>query len=141
MSNQIDVAGWIDAYARAWREKDADGVAGLFTPNAIYRSHPLSEPHVGRDAIRAYWRRVTKTQRDLELRFGVLICQGDKVAVEWWAVMRDDDWFPAEGSGEGVTLPGCLMLRFTADGLCAELREYYNPRFGQRINAPEGWGH
>ncbi|MGE5287220.1 MAG: nuclear transport factor 2 family protein [Micromonosporaceae bacterium] len=140
MSSEIDVAAWIGAYARAWREKDADGVAGLFTADAVYRSHPLSEPHVGRDAIRAYWQRATKTQRELDLRFGVPVCQGDRAAVEWWAVMRDDEWRPGEASADGVTLPGCLMLSFTPDGQCAELREYYNPHFGERIPAPEGWG-
>ncbi len=142
MAGEIDVAGWIASYARAWRDKDAGAVAGLFTVGAAYWSHPLSDPHVGRAAIRAYWQRATRTQRDLELRFGVPVCEGLRAAVEWWAVMRDDEWQAEAGAGAGggVTLPGCLLLRFTPVGQCAELREYYNPRFGERIQPPQGWG-
>jgi uncharacterized protein (TIGR02246 family) len=140
MAQDFDVARWIDRYARAWRERDADGVAELFTADATYRSHPLRDPHVGRDAIRAYWDRATKTQSDLDLRFGTPIVQGDRVSVEWWATMVDDDWDPAEATGPGVTLPGCLVLRFTPEGRCAELREYYNLALGERRGAPDGWG-
>jgi ketosteroid isomerase-like protein len=130
---------WIGAYAQAWRDKDADAVAGLFTPDASYQSTPTAAPHVGRQAIRAYWTRATATQQDLDLRFGEPIVAGGRAAVEWWAVMRDRDWGPAE-AGDSVTLPGCLVLRFAAGGLCAELREYWNADFGRALPAPPGWG-
>ncbi len=140
MGSEIDVAGWIEAYGKAWRDKDADAVASLFTPDARYRSHPLAEPHTGRAAIRAYWTRATATQSELELRFGVPVSNGLRAAVEWWAVMRDSDWRPDDAGNDGVTLPGCLILTFTPEGKCAELREYYNPRFGAQIPPPQGWG-
>lgn len=40
---------------------------------------------------------------------------GARVAVEWWATMVE--------AGERVTLPGCLLLRFAADGRCTDLYE------------------
>ncbi len=44
-------------------------------------------------------------------------------------------------SEEGdVTLPGCLLLRFSEDGLCEELREYWNLETGDRILPQTGWG-
>ncbi|MFC6884184.1 MULTISPECIES: nuclear transport factor 2 family protein [Actinomadura] len=140
MSDEINVAGWIERYRRAWLDKDAEGVADLFTPDGVYASDPLAPPHVGRDAIRAYWRRATRTQEHLDLSFGAPVAQGARAAVEWWATMRDDDWYKPSGPDGGVTLPGCLVLRFASDGRCAELREYYNPGFGPRKPAPPGWG-
>lgn len=127
----MDARAWIEAYGRAWRERDADAVVALFTEGAVYRSSPFGAPHVGRDGIRAYWKRATATQEGLELRFGAPIEAGDKVVVEWWAVMSDD--------GEDVTLPGCLLLRFAPDGRCEELREYWHLEPG-RHEPPPGWG-
>jgi hypothetical protein len=130
---------WIDAYAQAWRDKDADAVADLFTADASYQAHPTGAPNLGREAIRAYWTRATATQRELDLRFGEPIIAGNRVAVEWWAIMRDSDWGPQRDS-DSATLPGCLILRFACDGLCSALREYWNADFGRELAAPPGWG-
>lgn len=95
---------------------------------------------MGPAAIAAYWRHATATQEDFQLQFGTPLIDGDRVAVEWWAVMRDSDWSPEGAATAEVTLPGCLLLCFAPDGRCAELREYYNPSFGASISAPPGWG-
>jgi uncharacterized protein (TIGR02246 family) len=134
-----EVESWVSSYAQAWLDKDAAAVAELFTADASYQSHPTGAPHLGRDAIRAYWTRATATQRDLDLRFGRPIVAGDRAAVEWWAVMRDPDWGSARAD-DSVTLPGCLILRFVPGGLCADLREYWNADFGRAVPAPAGWG-
>ena len=128
----VDVRSWIDRYGRAWRDRDADAAAEIFTEDAIYRAHPFRAPHVGRDAIRAYWRDATATQRRIDLRFGEPVVAGSKAAVEWWAVIDE------EREGE-VTLPGCLLLRFREDGRCEELREYWHLEPGRR-EPPDGWG-
>jgi ketosteroid isomerase-like protein len=127
----VDVREWLDRYARAWREKDADAAAALFTEDGVYRSHPLREPHVGREGVRAYWTRATSTQEDLDLRLGEPVVEGSRAAVEWWATMRDGE--------EEITLPGILMLRFAADGRCEELRETWHFEPG-RTGPPPGWG-
>jgi ketosteroid isomerase-like protein len=127
----VNVPEWIAAYARAWEAGDAEAAAALFTPDAVYRSHPCREPHVGSDGIRDYWARATSTQEETEVRFGRPVVEGDRAAVEWWTVMRDE--------GEWIALPGCLVLRFAADGRCEELREYWHVEEGRR-DAPPGWG-
>jgi ketosteroid isomerase-like protein len=123
---------WLEAYAKAWRERDAEGAARLFTPDAVYRSSPFRDPHVGTDGVREYWTRATRDQRNLDLKLGAPIVEGDKVAVEWWAVMD------LEGSPAG-TLPGSLYLIFAPDGRCRELREYWHWR-EERVPPPPGWG-
>lgn len=79
------VSRWLEAYAAAWRGRNPDGAASLFTEDAVYRSSPFREPHVGHDGVRAYWTRATRDQRNLDLRLGTPIVEGDRVAVEWWA--------------------------------------------------------
>ena len=130
---------WIAGYAQAWRDKDAEAVTKLFTEDAIYRSSPTAAAHVGSAAIAAYWRRATAGQSELDLRFGTPVVAGNRVAVEWWATLRDPEWSP-DSPTDHATLPGCLVLIFAADGRCTELREYYNALFGQSLPAPVGWG-
>ena len=122
---------WLDAYARAWQQADAEAASALFTDDAVYRSHPVRDPHVGTAAICAYWRAATATHEGVEVRFGEPVRERDRVAVEWWTTMRDGH--------EQVTLPGCLVLRFAGDGRCEELREYWHVEPGRRT-PPYGWG-
>ncbi len=135
----MDHREWIERYGQAWRAKDAVAVTNLFTDDAIYRSTPTGAAHIGSTAIAAYWRKATVSQNQLELRFGTPVVADQRIAVEWWATLRDPDW-NRDATNDLATLPGCLILTFADDGRCAELREYYNPLFGQAVPPPVGWG-
>jgi steroid delta-isomerase-like uncharacterized protein len=126
-----DVATWIETYASAWRDGDADAAAALFAEAATYRSAPFRPPYVGRDAIRRYWLEEPARHEQVELRFGTPVARGRRAAVEWWVSMVQD--------GETVTGPGCLVLRFDEHGSCEELREYWHEQAG-RSEPPAGWG-
>ena len=129
----LNFSAWLAAYHHAWITQNAEQVAQLFTEDGVYRSHPFRPPSQGRAEIAAYWRQATASQGDLEVQWGTPVVSDLRVAVEWWAMMR--------GTGEGeVTLPGCLLLRFTEDGLCEELREYWHIEVGNGILPPSGWG-
>jgi hypothetical protein len=129
----VTVQEWVDAYAQAWRERDADAAASLFTESCTYRDHPLQEPHRGAEGVRVYWENVTATQESVDVRMGSPIesADGRRAAVEFWVRMRS--------SGDQVTLIGILFLRFAEDGRCEELRETWF--FEPGDHAPhEGWG-
>jgi hypothetical protein len=111
----MELADWIEGYARAWEQDDADLLLTLFTEDASYRSSPFREPNRGHDGIRAYWTRAAGTQTGV-----------------WWTTMDDAD----DGT---VTLPGCLLLQFAPDGRCFDLREYWNVEAGT-AEPHEGWG-
>jgi hypothetical protein len=51
-------------------------------------------------------------------RFGEPICQDDRAAVDWWAVITN----PA---GEVETIAGVSLLRFGADGRVVEQRDVW----------------
>src|SRR5215467_1126349 len=123
---------WIERYRRAWESGEVDDLVAIFTPNASYRSSVFREPHLGSEAIRGYWQRAAGAQRDVTVRMGQPVAAAGRVAVEWWTTMTD----PNEGQ---VTLPGCLLLRFAADGRCSDLWEYWQIQSGY-CEPPEGWG-
>ncbi len=128
---EADLATWLDSYAKAWHEHDADAAAALFSESGIYRSAPFRPAHEGREAIRRYWQEEPMRHEELELLFGSPVLSGRRAAVEWWATMLQE--------AEPVTGPGCLVLIFDQDGLCQELREYWDEKPG-RTPPPPGWG-
>ena len=129
----MNVQEWIDAYGRAWEERDADAAAAIFTPDALYRDHPMQPPHTGQDGVHSYWSNVTSTQDQVKVRWGVPVAaaDGSRAAVEWWVTMLN--------GGAEVTLTGILYLRFAADGRCEELREAWFFEGGHH-EPPAGWG-
>ena len=129
----MTVQEWVDAYADAWRERDADAAAALFTEDSSYRSHPLQEPHLGPEGVRAYWSDVTTTQDRVDIRMGTPVVSEDgrRAAVEFWVRMLND--------GAEVTLIGILLLAFDEHGRCRDLREAW---FFEPSDHPPhaGWG-
>jgi ketosteroid isomerase-like protein len=126
-----EAVAWLEAYRRAWEAADTRGVLELFTDDARYRSHPLRPAHTGHDGVADYWVRATAAQRDVRVRLGDPVVDGDRVAAEWWTTMV--------AAGEPVALVGCLLLTFAADGRCRDLRECWNVADGLH-DPPPDWG-
>lgn len=127
----VTIDAWLEAYGRAWETRDPAAAAALFTDDATYLEEPYAEPFMGRTGVHDYWARVTSTQEDVTFRHGTPIADGDRAAVEWWVTLRN--------GGVDVTLAGEFWLRFGAEGLCRELREYWHFSEGHRA-PPDGWG-
>jgi SnoaL-like domain len=127
----ITPAQWLAAYRQAWIDRNADAAAALFTENATYAEAPYQDAFVGRQGIRDYWARVTATQSGVDVKYGNALTVGDQTVVEWWATLSNGD--------VPITLAGCFLLRFNADGLCHTLREYWAFSEGTLQPRP-GWG-
>jgi limonene-1,2-epoxide hydrolase len=129
----VTIQEWVDAYAQAWRDRDADAAAALFTDDSVYRDHPLQEGHRGAEGVHAYWANVTASQDRVDVRMGrpIEAADGRRAAVEFWVTMLN--------GGAEVTLVGILFLSFAEDGRCEDLRETYFFESGD--HAPHaGWG-
>jgi ketosteroid isomerase-like protein len=46
---------WVQDYERLWRTPGTDGLAALFSDDAIYSTAPYEEPYRGLDSIAAFW--------------------------------------------------------------------------------------
>src|ERR1039457_7047882 len=53
--NADQIMSWAAAYERAWRAAGTETLAALFTPDAIYRQSPYSDPVTGLPAIARRW--------------------------------------------------------------------------------------
>ena len=131
MAAALTFGEWLEAYGRAWLGTGKGGVAELFTEDAAYWAEPFAEPHVGHDAIHAYW--YERGHYGVSgLRFGEPVAAGQRAAVEWWAVL-DVEGFVSH------TVSGVMNVRRAEDGRCAELRAIETRGSGERSPA-EGWG-
>jgi limonene-1,2-epoxide hydrolase len=127
---RIQVERWVEALRSAWELRDATRVGALFTEGAVYQPNPLGETLHGREAIIAHWAGELSTQDGVEVSMGRPLVDGDRVAVEWWAVVTSQ--------GRQTTDCGALLLEFD-DERCGRLWEYWMLGEG-RIEPAEGWG-
>jgi hypothetical protein len=123
----VSVTGWIAGWERAWNSGDPGFIDSIYTDDCVFRSHPFRDP----EDPRAYVRRVLPTEEEVDARFGAPVIEGDRATVEWWATLIEE--------GQEVTLAGCSVLRFAADGRCREQRDYWSMTPGRR-RPPDGWG-
>ncbi|GHJ42826.1 hypothetical protein Cs7R123_01680 [Catellatospora sp. TT07R-123] len=129
----VNAQSWVAALEAAWRRRDPEGVAALFTADAAYHRGPFEPPYRGTAAISAHWAATLARQAGARIWFGPVTETGPAAVVEFWCVLHD----PATGTPR--TAAGCVRMRFAPDGRCAEFREYWQAVFDQAVEPPEGW--
>ena|SRR5436190_16468227 len=102
---------WVDAWMRGWRSLDAEPIAAVYADDCFFLSHPFRDPQAPREYVE--W--AFAAEERAEPWFGEPLVDGDRVAVEWLAFVREN--------GRDVTLAGSSLLRFDDDGLCIEQRD------------------
>jgi nuclear transport factor 2 (NTF2) superfamily protein len=128
MDTHAAARAWIDAWQEGWPTQDVDRIASRYEPDAPYRSHPFRDVSTAREYVTQAF-----TEEELvRCWFGDPVVDGDRAAVEYWAILRSPD-------GKDVTIAGSAHLRFDRDGLVAEHRDYWVQRDGS-VEPPSGWG-
>ena len=112
--------GWLDAYKRAWQEKDPEAAADLFTAEATYQETPFEAPVRGREGIRDYWWDATRYQEGIEFSSEILAATETDGIAHWHC------GFTKLTSGSVVELDGIFLVRLDADGKCTEFREWWH---------------
>jgi hypothetical protein len=120
MDARAAVQSWIDGWTRGWQAGDPEPIAALYAGDAVFRSHPFREPEA---SARDYVLRAFADETLVECRFGEPVVDGERAAVEYWAVLGTP-------SGE-QTLAGITVLRFGPDGLVVEHRDYWSMEPGR----------
>jgi alpha-beta hydrolase superfamily lysophospholipase len=119
---------WIEGWRRAWPTGDVEGVAAMYTDDAVYSSHPFRNP----DTARSYLERSFGEEKLVDAWFGDPLVAGRRASVEYWAVLRASD-------GTELTIAGAAFLRFDDDGRVTDHRDYWAQTGGART-PPRGWG-
>jgi SnoaL-like domain len=119
---------WADAFHAAWLAGDGEAAAELYAEDCVFRSHPFRDA----EDARAYMRRVLPEAKVPEVWFGGPVEAGDTAAIEYWALLVEPD-------GKESTIAGVHRVRFGADGLVVDARDYWHLEPGHR-RPPADWG-
>jgi ketosteroid isomerase-like protein len=129
--DEAAVAKWLDDYVAAWQRYDAAGIGSLFSEDAVYRFHPWDEGDdavSGRQAIVANWLEEPDAPGTWSAAYEPWLVDGDRaVATGVTRYLAEDGDDGAKGEREYHNV---FLLRFDADGRCAEFTELYMPRPG-----------
>ena len=102
-------------------------IAARYRPDAPYRSRPFREPTTARE----YVTQAFGEEQLVRCWFGEPIVEGERAAVEYWAILHSPD-------GSDITIAGHSHLRFDGEGLVVEHRDYWAQRDGA-VGPPPGW--
>lgn len=111
---------WLEAYGRAWTERNAQAAADLFAEDGTYQITPFVEPVRGRSAIFDYWSQVAETERDIQFGYEILAATREAGIARWWAS------FLIIPQQLQTKLDGIFLIAFDGDGRCKSLREWWH---------------
>jgi hypothetical protein len=122
---------WLDDYVSAWKSYDRDDIGTLFADDVAYRFHPYDEPLVGREAVVDAWlgesTAAGSSTRDApgtyDAHYTPYAVDGDVVVARGTSVYQNHPDGPVTR-----TYDNCFLIRFDADGRCAEFTELYMKR-------------
>ena len=109
-----DVQRWLDSYVDAWRTYEPEAIGALFADDAVYAYTQIGEPVRGRDAIVADWLSEPDEPGSWQAAYRPLVVEGDQAVAVGQTTYAN-----------GRTFENVYVLRFAADGRCAELTEWY----------------
>jgi hypothetical protein len=105
---------WRETWERGWREQETAEILVLYSSGASLQSHPFRQAVAPGDYIEPTF----DEEVSAECWFGEPVVDGDRAAVEWSAETRLRD-------GGAEKLAGVSLLRFDADGLVVEQRDFW----------------
>jgi ketosteroid isomerase-like protein len=111
---------WLDAYGKAWEERDPVAASQLFTEDAVYQWGPFGRKLRGRVMIREAWADAVEEQENIEFGYEVLTATGRGGIVRWWC-SNDAPAREVRERAEGI-----FRLAFDESGLCSSLEEWWN---------------
>ena len=118
--DQATFQSWLEAYGKAWEERDPEAAAALYAEDGTYQVTPFSEPLRGRKAIFEYWCGVARTEENVRFGYEILVANPEMNIARWWAS------FVIVPQGLKTKLDGIFLIALDADGRCTSLREWWH---------------
>jgi len=114
VTNEDDLAAWMDGYVRAWTSNDPAEIADLFAEGAVYFTAPFREPWRGREEIVSGWLEHRDEPGAWTFRHEILAVANDLGFVRGRTTYADPP----------TTYANLLVVRLDA-GRCVEFTEWW----------------
>jgi len=106
---------WMDGYVMAWDSNDAEHIAALFHPEAVYDPQTADGPWEGVDAIVAAWQEIDDTPGNWEF--------------EWRPIVETEDTAVVAGRTSYLVPPASyrnlFVIRFDDQDRCTDFTEWW----------------
>ena len=110
---------WATTWAEAWNNRDVDAIVEMQATDGVHWESMFRPAFVGRNGLRGYLESSFSDETAATTAwFCRPIVDGDRASVEYWARATFDS--------QEVTISGTTVLRFNANGLVVEARDYSN---------------
>jgi ketosteroid isomerase-like protein len=113
---------WLERFGRAWKTRDPERAAELFTKDVSYSEAPFEKPLIGTDELRAHWSGLPKAREDISFTSEIL------ASTEVGGIAHWHGSYSREEDGGHVELDGILVISLDDEGMCREFREWTNRR-------------
>lgn len=113
-------SAWLDKYGRAWKSRDAESAAELYSEEGTYQVTPFLEPMRGHQAILEYWTHVARTEEQVQFGYEILSLTQELGIARWWAS------FVIAPQGHKTKLDGIFVIALDDKGKCTRLREWWH---------------
>lgn len=110
----------MEKYGRAWRDRNPQTAADLFTDDGTYQVTPFLKPMRGRSGIFEYWSEVARTEENIQFGYEVLAVTSEAGIARWWAS------FVIVPQRLETELDGIFLISLGADGRCQSLWEWWH---------------
>jgi ketosteroid isomerase-like protein len=127
---------WLVRFGDAWEARDAEALAGLFAPGALFEVQPFETPLRGKPQIREHWSERFAGQADAAFQAEVLGVGETYGVAHWRTTFRPatDDPTTAVSVNGGIAnagpavaaIDGVLMAAFDPRGRCTSLRQWWH---------------
>src|SRR5437879_9530035 len=114
--DRTSVESWLEAYGRAWRDRNPQAAANLFAEDGTYQVTPFVEAMRGRAAILEYWSHVAQTEQDIQFGYEVLAVTAEAGIARWCAS------FVIVAPGLQPRLAGIFLIRVSTICCCRTMR-------------------
>jgi hypothetical protein len=123
MIDHASVVKWLEDYVRAWKSYDPAAIGALFSEDARYAYGPFDEPLVGRAAIVASWLEEPDPAGQYDAHYAPVAVDGQMAVAN-----GRSQYFAPRSKTVGAEYDNIFLLRFDAQGLCVEFREWFVKR-------------
>jgi hypothetical protein len=113
MSERLDE--WMDLYVAAWSSNEAEDIAALFSPEAVYDPQTADGELHGREEIVDWWQDIDDHPDNWDFEW-VLLVETDDLAV----VTATTRYFDPPASYRNL-----FVIKFDANDLCHDFTEWY----------------
>ena len=108
--NVESFSAWLDAYGKAWMERDGEAFVGLFAPDACLHWTPFDEKR-GRAEIAAAFIREISTREETRFGYSILAVGANAGIASWWSS------FVRVPTGPTMRVEGVLRASFVWRGI------------------------